>query len=635
MRCWFEIFLTFLALSIPVRAATTSLVVGEGGMPWAQARDFSQYVFVSADSLWIWEAGAGQNLSQGILERAGRVFALVETPGEAGAKTMAVAYTPLLEKMFDGDPSTAFNPDEAGLPRNLEIYIDLGGSFGTSRVRLFPRQDSGHRQLFLQAFNLGLADESDASHNQAFANASNFWKLPSLTPLQLGFLNELSGYFYPQLFGFSSFKPNEKSTVEWPGIQHIAVTHQGRYLRLRSPLTLPWEIAELQLYSDGTVPEGEFLSLSLAAKGDPVWGKVQYDGGDLSQLPVILQTRTGPDPEPLLYFIIVGEREKQTNRRAWELIPNSEGAATQGPVRPNPAWSPWQTVEEGVVRSPSPNRYLQFRLRFLAPGVRLQQLKFEYTTRPLSRDLEAEISPLVADPGQETSFVLSMVLGTEGADTGFRYLQLLTSAEIAGVDSVRVDGQERVYTIEQSPGQGITLNLWERLLKNGSFIQIFFRARVFVDGTTFFVRCLDHRFEQAGTDTTYQFAREGDVDPLSLGEGLVVRLRSATNPLVAGLQARTSVFTPNGDGVNDFFAVEYSLLKLTLPAPVFFELFDLSGLRVRQGYAGANLSGQYTQIWDGRDDQGRIVEPGLYVYRIQVQTDSGTANRQGVVSVVY
>ncbi len=52
-------------------------------------------------------------------------------------------------------------------------------------------------------------------------------------------------------------------------------------------------------------------------------------------------------------------------------------------------------------------------------------------------------------------------------------------------------------------------------------------------------------------------------------------------------------------------------------------------------YAGADLSGQYTRIWDGRDDWGRLARPGVYLYRIQVRADAGNSSRQGVVQVVY
>ena len=95
------------------------------------------------------------------------------------------------------------------------------------------------------------------------------------------------------------------------------------------------------------------------------------------------------------------------------------------------------------------------------------------------------------------------------------------------------------------------------------------------------------------------------------------------------------MLTPNGDGVNDLFAVAYSLLKLTRPAAVFFRIYDLGGGLVRRGYAGEDRSGRFAQVWDGRDDWGRLVAPGIYLYNLQVAADVGTARHNGIVNVAY
>ena len=97
----------------------------------------------------------------------------------------------------------------------------------------------------------------------------------------------------------------------------------------------------------------------------------------------------------------------------------------------------------------------------------------------------------------------------------------------------------------------------------------FFGRLFFIDGTPFQVRVLDRRrdVESAQVDTVYQFAREGDVDPLSLGGGLAVRLREADPFLVGPLVGTTSLLTPNGDGVNDYLLVSHDVLKLTRRHP--------------------------------------------------------------------
>ncbi|MCC7262487.1 MAG: hypothetical protein IT369_08205 [Candidatus Latescibacteria bacterium] len=66
-----------------------------------------------------------------------------------------------------------------------------------------------------------------------------------------------------------------------------------------------------------------------------------------------------------------------------------------------------------------------------------------------------------------------------------------------------------------------------------------------------------------------------------------------------------------------------------------FAVFYLSGRQVRQGDSATASSGQHLQIWDGRDDQGRVVPPGIYFYQIEVNAEAGVERRQGVVQVVY
>ena len=41
------------------------------------------------------------------------------------------------------------------------------------------------------------------------------------------------------------------------------------------------------------------------------------------------------------------------------------------------------------------------------------------------------------------------------------------------------------------------------------------------------------------------------------------------------------------------------------------------------------------RVWDGRDQDGFTVPPGVYLYQVEVEADAGTSRRQGVVSVAY
>lgn len=70
------------------------------------------------------------------------------------------------------------------------------------------------------------------------------------------------------------------------------------------------------------------------------------------------------------------------------------------------------------------------------------------------------------------------------------------------------------------------------------------------------------------------------------------------------VRPQEKILTPNGDGQNDF-------AQFNITGEFEIEFFDLRGDRVRR------LSGVNT--WDGRDDDGRLVETGTYIYRLRGQ----------------
>ena len=69
--------------------------------------------------------------------------------------------------------------------------------------------------------------------------------------------------------------------------------------------------------------------------------------------------------------------------------------------------------------------------------------------------------------------------------------------------------------------------------------------------------------------------------------------------------------------------------------------FDLTGRRVRTLYQGADLSGHYDArtvselAWDGRDDAGAMVPPGLYLVSLFVDGDARQTRHARTVGVAY
>ncbi len=89
------------------------------------------------------------------------------------------------------------------------------------------------------------------------------------------------------------------------------------------------------------------------------------------------------------------------------------------------------------------------------------------------------------------------------------------------------------------------------------------------------------------------------------------------------LTARPNPFTPNGDGFNDQIEFDYSGLGLRNPS---LQIFDANGIAVWSNPNGAG--GRI--IWNGRDDRGRDVTPGVYLYSLR---DQGNNVASGYVVV--
>ena len=117
----------------------------------------------------------------------------------------------------------------------------------------------------------------------------------------------------------------------------------------------------------------------------------------------------------------------------------------------------------------------------------------------------------------------------------------------------------------------------------------------------------------------------GNANDDAIDNTLVVSAR-IDNKLFTGVDFSSNLITPNGDGINDQIALEYILLKATDPVGVKVIIYDLSG---------RDSSGPNEVAWDGRDDKNMAVRPGLYLIRLEANTDAGDATQMRSVAVVY
>ena len=98
----------------------------------------------------------------------------------------------------------------------------------------------------------------------------------------------------------------------------------------------------------------------------------------------------------------------------------------------------------------------------------------------------------------------------------------------------------------------------------------------------------------------------------------------------ADLVVEPAVLTPNGDGVNDEVALRFSVVLGEGSQRVAATIYDLQGRLVRQLAEQRDFaSGMYEMRWDGRNEKGTLVPPGVYVMHLRLDANtSGAELRQ-------
>ena len=346
-------------------------------------------------------------------------------------------------------------------------------------------------------------------------------------------------------------------------------------------------------------------------------------------------------------------------------IPEEE----RGPILENTEdWSPWSAPYtavgdgEGIqITSPSPRRYFQFEIRFenedLESTQRVDFLSFEVSSPPVAQRLVAEIFPRQVEPGQSVEFTYAVRPFLDPASNlGFDNFEVQTPVPIQRLLEIQLldpDGQiraeqqfaeEKIDELELPYEKGeFTLVSVEhdrfrvrfpKITTHGSVLKLRFATAVLRFGTTFGGWAFDESAEALP-----QPAIPGNVAQLGAGDagnlsGLTVFIK-LTGDLLGDVRPLPNPFTPNGDGINDRTEIFYDVLNLTDPTPVVVELYDLSGRRIHTLHTGEILSGRYSVPWDGTDERGQLVPPGLYMFKVKVRADVKKEERLGTIAVVY
>ena len=306
-------------------------------------------------------------------------------------------------------------------------------------------------------------------------------------------------------------------------------------------------------------------------------------------------------------------------------------------------WSPWQLPTEKALDVPEPRTMLQFQVWMesrdvlVSPELDSISVSFDSNEIPASRS-ESWITPITAPIGEEVDLNYRADIQVEAGDVGVERLIILTQWP-ASIDwnSVSVSGASAVNPQLSYATDDSLVVYFSPLVIQSTEVQIPFSSRL-LSAKHRFVSLLFAPGSENGLRSDERLgSNETDGEQYSL----TVTARNFDIPILQDVQANPPIITPNADDVNDYTTIAFSLGRVE-NATLSLEIFTLAGELVRSSilenvsagrYGGMNEDGQIR--WDGRNQEGKVVAAGMYLYRLVVDLDPNDSVVIGSVGVAW
>ena len=386
---------------------------------------------------------------------------------------------------------------------------------------------------------------------------------------------------------------------------------------------------ELQVFGEGFPQNLEFRSHIMDFQSTKSLNALSWEADVPPGTRLEIRSRSGNEVENLLTYYDKNGKEV-TERKYNKLIPSFKGPIDTSRVIGGDwsAWSKLYAFSGQEFQSPSPRRYAQIQMRMVTedPSVALQldALSIAFSD-PLSQRAVSEIFPTEVMPGKETEFRF-FLRPRETKASGFDHLVVETPTPTRFIRALVNDAPLEVENEPVEAGFAVT---FPQPLRDNDLVELRFAAQVFQQSTPFVLFIQDARTE----DVSRQRVDPGDATDQVASSTNVVGLPVARD-LLLNVVLDAEVLTPNGDGINDALAVRADVINILEPRPWHLRLYDLAG-HALVARSQAVTAGTRDFTWDGRDQAGQLVPPGLYVLELHLDGDAHQQRVRRVVSVVY
>jgi len=553
----------------------------------------------------------GDNLSLGARERGGQI----DVHSLVGSGRDERHENPLISRnLIDGDITSYWGRKEGRGVTPMGLFIlDLGVLFWVDRVRL------------LGDFT-GLPTTGERARTR-FGSINYLWYKMSGSD---GSLAPDGSLRWVSLGELPESLRNRRDIVHF---EERFPSTKLRYVRLLFGMTsgaLSGTTAEFQVFGEGFPAALTALSPIFDLGGKKTISVLDWQAQVPPNTRLEIRSRTGNllDEE---YSFYDKNGKEVTARKYDKLIPSFRGRIDT--VRTiGSDWSNWSSVYEvsgqGFL-SPGPRQFAQIEVQLLsedpfsAPSLETLTLHFH---PPLVQQTLAEIYPAEVEPGAPQNFTYFLRTTATSANRGFDQI-LLSSSAAVHFRALRINGEETTVQIEERDDG--TLLVLDRAVRRSGLLEIDFESTLYLNQTRF-----DALLFNSNLEGQVQQVDAGDASEAVASETVSVAL-PADPGLVNDLTISTQVLTPNGDGVGDRLALEFSLLKVLDPRTVRVAIFDLTGRQVHLLSEAEQMAGRVALEWDGRDHAGGLVVPGNYILRVEVSGDARTDQVSRIVSVTY
>jgi len=208
-------------------------------------------------------------------------------------------------------------------------------------------------------------------------------------------------------------------------------------------------------------------------------------------------------------------------------------------------------------------------------------------------------------------------------DLGFDQVLIRGVSEVKEEEvSAKVGGEEVDVGVRLS-GDSLFVRLLREQPVTRDSVEVIFKTRVFENPTVFDAMVMDSQQPERW---------QGVVPSEPDAEKVFVPSVYGRQALIRNVSVEPKVITPNGDARGELLRVQFDLVKV-LRAPE-VRIYTLDGQLVRK-LSGEALGVRYVYEWEGEDEEGALVLPGMYLLQIRVDADAGSGVVNKLVCVIY